>query len=539
MYRILLVDDEILVRNAIRDSIDWQAMDCELAAVCENGQKAAQFVQTHPVDIVLTDILMPYMDGMELAHYLHDNHPEIVTVIFSGFGDFEYAKQAIRYDVCEFLLKPVTAAELRETIEKMKSIVDRRREEKTRVAELARSLEKNRESEPLVRSRVIGDLVNFRRTEEESLEALAELGIELCAPGYRVAVFDMDLYTGTDLDLEKRQESAMMAAVLYNTADQLTANDGAGIAYQEDGNRVFVLFFSEDREDAGRILERCVQIRSAVKELIGMDCSVCLGRRVRILRDLCVSHDEAVKGLDMRYLLGGELLLDMEKIDMNQKRSIKELIQDMQTSLKAADSLEVRIHISRMEEFIRNTCSDKGHACLYMQQIIAGAAEAVLEAGLQEPLLDTEKEEMMKKVIDQPSLQKGMGLVKEWTEHAVRLLQEANTNGPARIAAQGLDYIRKNYGKADLNLNEICAFLNISTSYFSSIFKETTGETFIEALTRIRIENARKLLSGTMLKSYEVAEKVGYADPHYFGISFKKAVGMTPTEYAKKYRGKY
>ena len=80
MYRILLVDDEILVRNAIRDSIDWQAMDCELAAVCENGQKAAQFVQTHPVDIVLTDILMPYMDGMELAHYLHDNHPEIVTV---------------------------------------------------------------------------------------------------------------------------------------------------------------------------------------------------------------------------------------------------------------------------------------------------------------------------------------------------------------------------------------------------------------------------------------------------------------------------
>ena len=89
MYRILLVDDEILVRNAIRDSIDWQAMDCELAAVCENGQKAAQFVQTHPVDIVLTDILMPYMDGMELAHYLHDNHPEIVTVIFSGFGDFD------------------------------------------------------------------------------------------------------------------------------------------------------------------------------------------------------------------------------------------------------------------------------------------------------------------------------------------------------------------------------------------------------------------------------------------------------------------
>ena len=109
MYRILLVDDEILVRDAIRENIDWKAMDCELVGDCDNGKAAAEFVQTHPVDIVLTDILMPYMDGMELSHFLHDNYPEIVIVIFSGFGEFEYAKKAIQYGVSEYLLKPVTA----------------------------------------------------------------------------------------------------------------------------------------------------------------------------------------------------------------------------------------------------------------------------------------------------------------------------------------------------------------------------------------------------------------------------------------------
>ncbi len=118
MYRILLVDDEILVRDAIRENIDWKAMDCELVGDCDNGKAAAEFVQTDPVDIVLTDILMPYMDGMELSRFLHDNYPDIVIVIFSGFGEFEYAKKAIQYGVSEYMLKPVTAMELRKCYRK-------------------------------------------------------------------------------------------------------------------------------------------------------------------------------------------------------------------------------------------------------------------------------------------------------------------------------------------------------------------------------------------------------------------------------------
>lgn len=88
MYRILLVDDEILVRDAIKENIDWKGIDCELVGDCENGKEAVEFIKKHPVDIVLTDILMPYMDGMELSSFLHDNYPEIVIVIFSGFGEF-------------------------------------------------------------------------------------------------------------------------------------------------------------------------------------------------------------------------------------------------------------------------------------------------------------------------------------------------------------------------------------------------------------------------------------------------------------------
>ena len=141
MYRILLVDDEILVRDAIKKNIDWAGLDCELTGICENAQQAAEFVKQHPVDIVLTDILMPYMDGMELSHFLHDHYPDVVIVIFSGFGEFEYAKKAIQYNVSEYLLKPVTAVELTEVLNRMKEKVDQRRQVKRMMENLTRASE--------------------------------------------------------------------------------------------------------------------------------------------------------------------------------------------------------------------------------------------------------------------------------------------------------------------------------------------------------------------------------------------------------------
>ena len=127
MYKILLVDDEILVRDAIRENIDWKSLDCELVGDCENGRQAVEFVQSHKVDVVLTDICMPYMDGMELSEFLHDNYPDILIVIFSGFGEFEYAKKAIRYNVSEYMLKPVTAMELTKVLRNMKEKLDSRK----------------------------------------------------------------------------------------------------------------------------------------------------------------------------------------------------------------------------------------------------------------------------------------------------------------------------------------------------------------------------------------------------------------------------
>ena len=538
MYRILLVDDEILVRDAIRENIDWKAMDCELVGVCENGQEAAEFVKSQEVDIVLTDICMPYMDGMELSHYLHDNYPDIVIVIFSGFSDFEYAKKAIQYDVSEYLLKPVTAMELTGVISRMKEKVEQRKAERRKMESLTQVSQKYHKNALVIRSKAIEELVKCTQDVEVSLKQMKELGIDMDVPSYRVAVFDMDIYSDMyQLEVEKYQESALMAFVLFNISDELVSQANAGVAYQEGSSRVCVLFMGEHTRDfSNRILEICRDIQQKVKEVIGIAVSIGIGSWVKAPDKLLLSYKLAEKAMQYRYLLGGNLLIDMDERKTTQNLSLQEPLEAFVNAMKTGKKETMELMLAKMEQAIKDAYADKSLACVYLQQIVRAVAKAWETVNADSDEITRTREEMIILITEQKSFQKAIGLVKDYAERIFENMQKFNSSSMQRQAVLAQDYIQNNYMDPGLNLNSICNYLNISTSYFSTIFKEATGETFIEALVRVRMEKARELLEHTTLKNYEIAEKVGFSDPHYFGISFKKMTGKTPTEYAREKR---
>lgn len=537
MYKILLVDDEILVRDAIRENIDWQGMDCELVGDCENGQEAAEFVKNHEVDIVLTDICMPYMDGMELSHFLHDNYPDIVIVIFSGFGEFEYAKKAIQYNVSEYMLKPITAMELTRVIQEMKTKVDQRQKEKKRMDVLTRKSQSYNKNANMIRSKEIEALVNCTRDVDVSLRELENMGITFEASSYRVAVFDMDLYSGLyQLDMEKRQESALMAFVLYNVTDEIVARENAGITYQEGNSRVCVIFQGNRTKDfADRIKSICREIQKNVKEVIGIEVSMAIGSWVRSPRELLNSHTVAEQAIQYRYLLGGNLLIDMEEKKPGQEISLHQTLETISSSVKTGNKAKLELAIAKIEKEIKEALVDKSRACIYLQQVvreIGNACENVVDS---DKIL-RDRERLLAEITNQTTFHKAIGLVKEYAQKMYEEYQNLNSSSGQRQALLAVDYIQNHYMDPDLSLNSICSYLNISTSYFSTIFKELTGETFTEVLIRTRMEKAKELLENTTFKNYEIAEKVGFADPHYFGISFKKMTGKTPTEYAREKR---
>ena len=538
MYRILLVDDEILVRDAIKENIDWKGMDCELVGDCENGKEAAEFVKEHPVDIVLTDILMPYMDGMELSNFLHDNYPEIVIVIFSGFGEFEYAKKAIQYGVSEYLLKPVTAMELTGVIEKMKKKVEQQRLEKSKMDALAQNSEEYRKNKQIIRSKNIEALVNCTTDVNASIERLAEMGIDISAASYRVAIFDIDLYSGMyQLDTEKRQESALMAFVLFNISDEIVTREEAGIAYQEGNNRVGILFPEKwSRNFTSRTKEICHEIQEKTKEVMGFDVSMGIGKWVKKPEELIQSHDMAAQTLQYRYLLGGNLLIDMEEQHPVQEIAIEDDLAELKEAMKTGQKEQVYQILIKIEDSIRQALMEKSRACMYLQQVIRTMDNACEDVSADMDRIREDRDELLRQITDQKFFEDACKVVQKHTDRIFEILSELNTSSSKRQARLAIDYIQKNYMDPDLSLNSICSYLNISTSYFSTIFKDETGETFTEVLIRTRMEKAKELLENTTLKNYEIAEKVGFSDPHYFGISFKKMTGCTPTEYAREKR---
>ena len=538
MYKILLVDDEILVRDAIRENIDWGKLDCELIGDCENGKQAVEFVKTHEVDIVLTDILMPYMDGMELSHFLHDNYPDILIVIFSGFGEFEYAKKAIQYNVSEYMLKPVTAMELTKVIENMKEKLDSRKKEQRKMESLTQVSQDYHKNANVIRSKALDCLVKCTREVQVSLDELERMGITFQAASYRVAVFDIDTYSDMyQMDMDKQQESALMAFVLFNVGDEIVVQEKAGVVYQEGNNRVCIIFAGNRTKEFSESIHRiCHEIQKKVKEVIGLETSIGIGSWVRSPYELIYSYRLAAKAIDYRYLLGGNLLFDMEEKKTDNSIFLMKDLETLTEAIKSGDRRLMEETLGQIETEIKSALVEKSYACIYLQQVIRAIGNTCQSLSEEPEKIIAQREALLKAVTEQRMFSQAAALVEKYAQEVFDALQELNSSSGQRQGMLAMDYIQKNYMDPCLSLNSICSYLNISTSYFSTIFKEMTGETFIEVLTRVRMEKAKELLENTTMKNYEIAEKVGFSDPHYFGISFKKITGKTPTEYAREKR---
>ena len=538
MYKILLVDDEILVRDAIRENIDWGKLDCELIGDCENGKQAVEFVKTHEVDIVLTDILMPYMDGMELSHFLHDNYPDILIVIFSGFGEFEYAKKAIQYNVSEYMLKPVTAMELTKVIENMKEKLDSRKKEQRKMESLTQVSQDYHKNANVIRSKALDCLVKCTREVQVSLDELERMGITFQAASYRVAVFDIDTYSEMyQMDMDKQQESALMAFVLFNVGDEIVVREKAGVVYQEGNNRVCIIFAGNRTKEFSESIHRiCHEIQKKVKEVIGLETSIGIGSWVRSPYELIYSYRLAAKAIDYRYLLGGNLLFDMEEKKTDNSIFLINDLETLTEAIKSGDRRLMEETLGQIETEIKSALVEKSYACIYLQQVIRAIGNTCQSLSEEPEKIIAQRETLLKAVTEQRMFSQAASLVEKYAQEVFDELQELNSSSGQRQGMLAMDYIQKNYMDPGLSLNSICSYLKISTSYFSTIFKEMTGETFIEVLTRVRMEKAKELLENTTMKNYEIAEKVGFSDPHYFGISFKKITGKTPTEYAREKR---
>lgn len=416
MYRVIVVDDEALIRERICKKMDWEKIGYELVGKFEDGKTAKEFLEANPVDMVLTDICMPYMDGIALSEYIYMHMPHVKVIIFSGFDDFEYAQKAIHYQVEEYLLKPVTALQLSEVLTKQKKKMDEERTVRENHKKLNRVVNKNK---IYLQSQGLQKLFGGSSPVEEALAELKEHGIELFGSSFYAVILRMS---------ESGSQSTLFQFIAYNMVSEF------------------------------------VKERELGESALGYECDI------YIL--FCNQHYSAEQ-------FKQEVGLCLEKI-----------VTAIQENMRIEARIAVGVRVSTLAEI--------NHSCRTALESLKHA-----QAGKEAQIL--------------------------WA-------QDSETGGAQnRIVMLAMEYLLENYARPELTLTEVCSHLGVSVTRFSANFKNRYNETFTEALGRIRMEEAKRLLAETDLKNYEIAERVGFTDPHYFSIVFKKVTGKTPTEWGREH----
>ena len=485
MYQIMLVEDEMLVRESMAQNTNWDKFGFAPPHVFENGRQALEQLESVLPDVVITDICMPFVDGLELARNIYEKFPDTIVVVLTGFSEFSYAQKAIRYHVHDYLLKPVSPKEFDQLLENLSAELSRRdnRQGLYSRAVLADEVLKDHFFQGLLQS----------DTAQELPEATLAAGVELGGRFHAVAL----------AALPQRPEG-------FEAQGHRVAQGCAPAQLRLLGDQHVMLIVSGDEtaELMARTAAGARHLRAVMQEA-EITAPIGIGGAYAGLDGLRQSAQEAQHALGYAFSTGETLLFDPEL----RKSSGSLQTDDCPTAAQIASTLQSGSGSRALE--LTGTL----FTCMRRRRVHESECRPVLQ---------------------RLQILVASHLTREQLLRAPAILQcqaQQNDTPAARCGRLAVAYINEHYADCDLKLPDVLEHLGVSRSYFSTVFKEKTGQSFVEYLTNLRMEKAKEYLRETGLCTYEIAERIGFADPHYFSLTFRRRTGMTPRQYREAESG--
>lgn len=527
----MIVDDEPIVREGIKNRIQWSDHGFECVGVSENGRDALEAVSRLRPDVVLTDIYMPFMDGLELSRHISKQYPLTKIIILTGYDDFEYAQQAVKLQVTDFILKPVTSAELREMLDKLKSQMDEERGHREHLNRLKQQLN---ESLPLLKERFLERLASSALNEWEISSKIAYFDIPLRGPLFVAIATDMDELRPE----EQGTDNELYAFAIYNIIQEIMEKEAASAVFRYQGNKVItILSGSEEEEIYSRAQELAEQIRTTVKSYLKFTVTVGVGTIGTHLQDIRHSCRASVAALEYRLLIGSDQVVSISDLE---KRGSTPLYDGAETESALVSAIKTGTH-EDVERSIGRLIRELGNASISIEQChvrvlrtMLAVLQTLLEIGCSEKELFGRETRLLTELYSFRSLDEIEIWLKEMCRKAVKDVADTRRDISRKQMEEAAAYIHRNFDDTALSVKTVCSRIFMSASYFSALFKAHTGKTFVEYVTGVRMEKAKELLKHSSLKTYEIATKTGYQDAQYFSVLFKKYTGDTPTEYRNK-----
>ncbi len=532
LYRIILVDDEEEVRKGIIRKIDWAAAGFQVVGDAENGEDALEKIENLEPDVVLTDIRMPYMDGLVLTEKIRQKYPSIKVLIFSGYDDFEYAKRAIKLNVTEYILKPVNVEELTLILKRIKHNLDEEIEQKRNV-NLLRESYKN--SLPIIREHFLNDVVQGNLPLETVEEKLEEYNIPIAgAKKWVAAVINVEPEVHTEektLSLHEEQELIPISVrqLVEGKLDEYCRS----VMFSVSGELVALAAIDEYNSQTG-LIAVLGDICKESKRILEVPITIGIGHSCTDLQDISSSFRSAQNALGYKAIIGagstiyindveplhyGKLLFDSKDeseliaaIKFGPEEKIESVVKGIVGKMDDA-----KVHVGQYQMYSLNVIS-----CItrLTQQYDMTLSELMGEEGSFLNITDT--------------IQRREDFY-HWLLKAARSINhsisEERDNTTKNIINEAKQYIMDNYQNPDLSVEMLCRHLHMSPAYFSTVFKKETGQAYIAYLTEVRLNKAVELLNTTDDKTYIIASKVGYQEQNYFSYVFKKRFGISPSKY--------
>ena len=563
MIKIFLVEDEYAIREGIKKSVNWESNGFELVGEAGDGEMAYPKIIKSKPDILITDIRMPFMDGLELSKLIKKEMPGIKIVVLSGYDDFNYAKQAISIGVEEYILKPVSGENL---IQELTKIADAIRTEKKNQEAREKYLKDMEEIQDLARQRFIHDMIDGRLSVQESLEQGKALGIDITAEFYSIVLLqffpkdadrvDISEYSGTNEEIYK---------LIRECFDDLENV----FLYEQVGDVLCFLEKADSLDEMSSNIQRGINnIRDIMMSYEDYIYFIAAGKPVERIRDVNSSYRDASRKFAERYMLdestifvgeGSSLLKQREKIRENIVAEKQEKNKEIDLANLDINNLNITgIDISMVSQktiyhFLRNGSvsevndlvddyfkslgEDAMDSMMFRQYVLVEALISGM-AFLDNMGVSKEKaSEILGDLKEPVKYVDSSDSAKEYIKLLLRTLIEYRDQVSGKkyteIIERAKIYIQENYQNEEMSLQSVSHHVNVSSNHFSAIFRKETGETFIDFLTKVRMTSAKDLLLCTSMKTSEIGFEVGYKDPHYFSYIFKKTVGMSPKEYRR------
>lgn len=539
MLRMIIADDEYIVRDGLKNIVEWETFGIEVIAEAEDGQEAYELCeQLHP-DILFTDIRMPLLDGLEVALKLKEQGSDIKVIIISGVQDFNYAKTALDVNAEGYILKPIKIDELKKVV---KRVADGINKELNREQEMLHMKEQLHENFPVIREKFLRNLIlGIFRNEQDVRSKLDFLDIPFqTGQSVLVSTLQIDNYTQVP-GYETEEDRQLLSFSVSNIIEEIMSNNNCGISFCLNENEFILIFNNSYPFGSNKHMEIFEEISSCLNRFLKITVSIGIGSVVKSYLQIVNSYKDASVALDYKFYTGKNSIIsindinNIRELNSNQKSfesyNLFESENQLMSFMKLGDSREVETVI---EDIFNLFASDKNLSVVYIQSIcvemvcIASRALCELEenigkivsgqAVILETIYNTENVFDLKNYM--------LSIFIKISAYFSNKHNQKNSKVIFRIK----EIIEKRYME-DLSISKLSEEIFLTPNYISQIFKQGTGETVAEYITKVRMEQAKELLKSTDFKVLEIAEIVGFENPHYFSTVFRKYTGIHPQKF--------